>query len=125
MVAPEEIQNSGMCSTSGSNHLSVNGGRLASALVACSKEHRRCRRWRGRRQSIEAKDHVQALWGSSDSREPKKGAEASDTDGSAILTDTKMVFYLINADLDVLDVKYISFLHMSCDFVEIVPNPLC
>lgn len=91
MAAPEEIQNSGMCSTSGSTHLSVNGGRLASTLVAFNKEDRRCRRWRGRRQSIEAKDYVEALRGSSsDCREPMKGAEASDTDGSPILTDTKM-----------------------------------
>lgn len=96
MAAPEEIQNSGLCSTSGSTHLSVNGGRLASTFVACSKEDRRCRRWRGRRKSTEAKDYVEALCGSSsDCREPKKSAEASDTDGSAILTDTKMVFYLI------------------------------
>ena len=100
-----------MCSTSGSTHLSVNGGRLASTPVAFNKEDRRCRRWRGRRQSIEAKDYVEALRGSSsDCREPMKGAEASDTDGSPILTDTKMVVYLINIDLDVHYVKYLSYL---------------
>lgn len=87
MVAPEENQNSGICSTSGSTHVSVNGC-LASSLVDSSKD-RRCRRWRGRRPSIEAKDYVQTLRdSSSDCSEPKKGAEANDAEVSA---DTKMV----------------------------------
>lgn len=109
MVAPEENPNSGMCSTSGSTHISVNG-RLASSLADSSND-RRCRRWRGRRQSIEAKDYVEALRGSSsDCSEPKKGAEANDTEGSAILTDTKMVLYLFYLDLNVPYVKRVSYL---------------
>lgn len=127
-AAPEEIQNSGMCSSSGSTHLSVNGGRSASALGACSKEDRRCRKWRGRRQSVEAKDYVEALWGSSDCREPKNAGEASDMDGSAILTDTKMVFYLSNIDLDVLYAKYIHT-YICCgmlwNVVAIAEIPIC
>jgi len=98
MVAPDEIQNSGMCSTSGSTHVSINGC-LASSLVDSSKDHR-CRRWRGRRQCVEAKDYVETLRGStSDANELKKGEETNDTEVSAILTDTKMVWFL-NMDLN-------------------------
>jgi len=97
MVAPEENHNSGMCSTSGSTHISINGC-LSSSLVDSSKD-RGCRRWRGRRQSIEAKDYVKTFRGSSsDDSEPKRGVEANDTEVSAILTDTKMVLHL-NIDL--------------------------
>lgn len=110
MVAREENHNSGMCSTSGSTHVNVNG-RLASSLVDSSKDQR-SRRWRGRRPSVEAKDYVEALRGSSSGcSKRRKGAEANDAEGSAILTDTKMVLHLIDIDL------HVAFVHCVHAFV--------
>lgn len=87
MVAPEENQHSGICSTSGSTHVN---DCLASSVVDSSKDRRR-RRWKGRRPPLQAKDYVESLRGSSsDCSGTNKGADTNDTEASA---DTKMVLY--------------------------------
>lgn len=93
MTAPEEIRDSGICSTSGSTHLGVNGCRSAYLLSEGSKVDCRRRRWQGRKQFMAVREYAEGLWNSSsDLNNLKNGLEASDTSRCAFLTDTKMVF---------------------------------
>nr|XP_024373806.1 uncharacterized protein LOC112281474 isoform X3 [Physcomitrium patens] len=91
MTAPEEIRDSGICSTSGSTHLGVNGCRSAYLLSEGSKVDCRRRRWQGRKQFMAVREYAEGLWNSSsDLNNLKNGLEASDTSRCAFLTDTKM-----------------------------------